>query len=347
MAICMRWNRVATAVLLVTWLQPTLAAVPAPDTVPVHERKYAMGTVFDIVVYSGAPRHAAAAINKAFQEIVRLDGVMSNFKSDSDLSRLNRGAHFHTVSVVPDLYAVIADSQRYSRLSAGKFDITVGPLTDLWKRAMRGGSVPTTAQLRTLEPCVGYNKIELIPPRSIELHSSCLRIDLGAIGKGYAVDRAIAVLRAQGIHCALVDAGGSTMYGMGTPPGQPGWPVTLRDPSHQVHARVLLHNTAVSTSEQSAPSLLSGKRAGHIVDPATGLPLNTEYAVSVLARNATAADALSTTLLLVGPQRGRRLLSRGAGTSAIWISPQGQTITAGQRDIQFQTIPSLNAGGSQ
>lgn len=343
----MRWNRVAGAVLLVTWLQPALAARTRSGPVPVHERKYAMGTVFDIVVYSGAPRHAAAAINKAFQEIVRLDGVMSNFKSDSDLSRLNRVAHFHTISVEPDLYAVIAESQRYSRLSAGKFDITVGPLTDLWKKAMGGGSVPTTAQLRTLAPCVGYNKIELLPQRSIEFHSSCLRIDLGAIGKGYAVDRAVAVLRAQGIHSALVDAGGSTMYGIGTPPGRPGWPVTLRDPSHQVHARVLLHNTAVSTSEQSAPSLLGGKRAGHIVDPATGLPLNTEYAVSVLARNATAADALSTTLLLVGPQRGRRLLSRGGGTSAIWISPQGRTITAGQHDIQFQTIPSLNAGGSQ
>lgn len=343
----MRWNSIAAAVLLVIWLQPVMAAVRAPGAVPVHERKYAMGTVFDIVVYASAPRHAAAAIDKAFQEIVRLDGVMSNFKSDSDLSRLNRAAHFQLVSVVPDLYTVIADSQRYSRLSAGKFDITVGPLTDLWKKAMRGGSVPTTAQLRTLEPCVGYNKIELVPPRSIEFHSWCLRIDLGAIGKGYAVDRAIAVLRAQGIHCALVDAGGSTMYGMGTPPGQPGWPVTLRDPSHQVHARVLLHDTAVSTSEQSTPSLLGGKRAGHIVDPATGLPLNTEYAVSVLARNATAADALSTTLLLLGPQKGRLLLSRGDGTSAIWISPQGQTITAGQRDIQFQTIPSLNAGGSQ
>ena len=343
----MRWNRVAAAVLLMGGLHSAFAAGPAPDTVPIHERRYAMGTVFDIVVYTGSPQHATAAIDKAFQEIVRLDGVMSNFKSDSDLSRLNRGAHFHTVSVAPDLYTVVADSLRYSRLSAGKFDITVGPLTEVWKAAMRGGSVPTTAQLRTLEPCIGYSKIRLAPARGIEFRSSCLRIDLGAIGKGYAVDQAIVVLRAQGIHRALVDAGGSTLYGMGAPPGQSGWPVTLRDPSHQVHARVLLHNTAVSTSEQSAPSLLSGERAGHIVDPATGLPLNTEYAVSVLAPTATAADALSTTLLLVGPQKGTRLLSRGGGTSAIWISPQGHTITAGRPDIQLQTSPTLNAGGSQ
>ena len=343
----MRWIRIAAALLVVAGLPSALAAGPRPALVPVHEQKYAMGTVFDIVVYTRSPKLAAAAMDKAFQEIVRLDEVMSNFKPDSDLSRLNRNAHFHTVTVVPDLYTVVADSLPYSQLSAGKFDITVGPLTDLWKAAIRGGPVPTAAQLQLVEPCIGYRKIRLVPPRGIEFLSPCLRIDLGAIGKGYAVDRAIAVLRAQGIRSALVDAGGSTVYAMGTPPGQPGWPVTLRDPSHRVPARVVLHDTAVSTSEQSAPSLLGGGRAGHIVDPATGLPLNTQYAVSVLANSATAADALSTTLLLVGPQKGKLLLSKAGATSAIWISPQGQAITAGGPQIKLHSSHTLAAGGSR
>lgn len=343
----MRWSSLAAAVLVLAALQSALAAGPKANLVPVHEQKYAMGTVFDIVVYTDSPARAAAAMDKAFQEIVRLDQVMSNFKPESDLSRLNRGAHFHTVNVVPDLYTVIADSLRYSRLSGGKFDITVGPLTDLWKAATRGGPVPTTAQIRNVEPCIGYQKIKLIPPRDIEFLSPCLRIDLGAIGKGYAVDRAIAVLRAQGIRRALVNAGGSTIYGMGTPPGQAGWPVALRDPSRHVPARVMLHDTAISTSQQTPPSLLGGKRAGHIVNPATGLPVNTEYAVSVLAQDATAADALSTTLLLVGPQQGKRLLFPGGGTSAIWISPQGQAVLAGSPRLQFQNSHTLAAGGSQ
>ena len=343
----MRWNRIAAALLIFAGLQPARAVGPGAMPVPVHEQKYAMGTVFDIVVYTDSPARAAAAMDKAFQEIVHLDAVMSNFKPESDLSRLNRGAHFHTVNVPPDLYTVIADSLRYSRLSGGKFDITVGPLTDLWKTAIRGGPVPTAAQLQKLEACIGYRKIKLIPPRDIEFLSPCLRIDLGAIGKGYAVDRAITVLRAHGIRRALVNAGGSTVYGMGTPPGQAGWPVALRDPSHHVPARVMLHDTAISTSQQTAPSLLGGKRAGHIVNPATGLPVNTEYAVSVLAQDATAADALSTTLLLVGPQDGKRLLSTTGGTSAIWISPQGQAILAGSPRIQFQNSHTLAAGGSQ
>lgn len=344
----MRWSRLAAAALVAAWLLPAPAATRSEVAFPVHQRKYAMGTVFDIVAYADSPRHASAAIDLAFQEIVRLDQVMSNFKPDSDLSQLNRTAHFQVQNVVPDLYRVVVESLRYSRLSGGKFDITVGPLSNLWKAAVRGGPVPSSEQIEKVRPCIGYGKIRLFPPRGIELLSPCLQIDLGAIGKGYAVDRAVAVLRGQGIHNALVDGGGSTIYGMGTPPGEAGWTVTLQDPSHRDGAWVRLHNTALSTSEQTAPSLLGGKRVGHIIDPATGQPVMARFAVSVLTPNATAADALSTTLLLVGPEKGKRLVSRTSRTAAIWISPQGQTITAssGPR-IYFRNTDTIRPGGSQ
>ncbi len=114
---------------------------------------------------------------------------------------------------------MIEESLRYSKVSGGKFDITVAPLVDLWKAALRGDRVPTEAEQEKLRACVGYEKIKLIPPDRVEFHSPCMRIDLGSIGKGYAVDRAVEILRANGIVNALVDAGQSTIYGMGAPPG--------------------------------------------------------------------------------------------------------------------------------
>lgn len=343
----MRWTRLAVAALVMIALHSAPAAGRPETPFPVHQRKYAMGTVFDIVAYADSQQQASAAMDKAFQEIVRLDQVMSNFKSDSDLSRLNRSAHFQVQKVVPDLYRVVAESLRYSRLSQGKFDISVGPLSDLWKATARGGAAPSPQQLSQLQPCIGYSKIHLVPPRGIEFLSPCLQIDLGAIGKGYAVDRAVQVLRAHGIRCALLDAGGSTIYGMGTPPEQAGWTVTLRDPSHRIGPWVRLHNMAVSTSEQTAPSLLESGPLGHIVDPASGQPMKTSFAVSVLAQNATAADALSTTLLLVGPAKGTHLVPGLGHTAAIWISPHGQTITASNGPHIYLGPPGAASGGSQ
>src|SRR5438876_2044152 len=117
-----------------------------PATSFVHKKKYVMGAVFEIVAYDDSPARASDAIDKAFQEIVRLDEVMSNYNSASALSRLNRSAHFHAEVVPLDLYRVIEESLVYSRLSDGKFDISVAPLLNLWKAAMRGAHVPSSAE---------------------------------------------------------------------------------------------------------------------------------------------------------------------------------------------------------
>jgi thiamine biosynthesis lipoprotein len=298
-----------------------------PATSFVHKKKYVMGAVFEIVAYDDSPARASDAIDKAFQEIVRLDEVMSNYNSASDLSRLNRSAHFHAEVVPPDLYRVIEESLLYSKLSGGKFDISVGPLVNLWKAAMRGDHVPSSAEEENFRRCVGYQNIALFPPDRIEFRSPCLQIDLGAIGKGYAVDRAVEILRAHGVERALINAGGSTIYAMGSPPGQGAWLVHLRDPSKQLDPQVMLRDDSVSTSEQT-PSLLGSNFAGHIVDPETALPSKTKFAVSVIAKTATASDSLSTTLLLIGPDKGKALVKAIAHAAAIWVSPEGQTETA-------------------
>jgi thiamine biosynthesis lipoprotein len=290
----------------------------------VYKKKYAMGTVYEIVAYSPSLNTASRAIEAAFGEIANLDRVMSNYDVESDLSHLDRSAHFRVARVPPDLFRAIQDSLIYSRLSNGKYDVTVAPLVDLWKAAMVTGQAPSRAQISRLRKCVGYQKVQLIPPDSIEFHSGCMRIDLGSIGKGYAVDRAVEVLHTYGIRNALIDAGGSTLYGMGAPPGQSGWRVRLCDPSGRIEPEVILHDESISTSEQEKTSLIEPRVFGHIVDPTTAQPLRSDFAVSVVTPSATASDGLSTTLLLLGPEEGSRVVQELPGTAAIWISPNGE-----------------------
>jgi FAD:protein FMN transferase len=327
----MRWNKPLAVVLLCASV--ALAAAEASQASflhknqePfVHKKKYVMGTVFEIVAYGDSPEQASDAVDQAFREIVRLDDVMSDYKADSALSRLNHSSHSRPQSVPPDLYRVIGEALQYSRLSAGKFDVTVGPLVNLWKAAICGGPTPSSAEEEKVRACAGYQKVELLPPDRVQFHSPCTQIDLGAIGKGYALDRAADVLRSHGISRALLDSGGSTIVAMGTPPGQAGWLVHLRDPSNKVDPQVILSDNSVSTSEQTPPSLLWRESAGHIIDPDKGVPVRTPFAVSAVANTGSASDALSTTLLLVGPEKGKELVKNMVGVAAIWVSSDGQT----------------------
>ena len=188
--------------------------------------------------------------------------------------------------------------------------------------------MPTAEEEVRARDCVGYQKIKLIPPNRIEFHSPCMRLDLGSIGKGYAVDRMAEILRAQGVRSAYINAGGSTMYGIGTPPGKKGWAVHLRDPSNNLNPEVMLMDNSVSTSEQTADSALGGESPGHIVLPTSGKPLRTKYAVNVVARLATESDALSTTLLLVGPENGALMIKGRKDVAAMWISTDGERTVA-------------------
>ncbi|MGH9470345.1 MAG: FAD:protein FMN transferase [Terriglobia bacterium] len=321
-----RQHPIALWFIALLLLLPPLAHAAKPARV--FKQQYAMGTVYQIVAYSESSVRASQAIDAAFREIVYLDHVMSNFDPASDLSQLDRSAHFHAARVPPDLFRVIGDSLEYSRMSQGKFDITLAPVIDLWKAAQRSGVPPSPGQIRTAQGCVGYRKIQLIPPDRIEFHSPCMRLDLGAIGKGYAVDRAVDVLRSYGIRSALVNAGGSTFFGLGAPPDQPGWLIHLRDPSGRLGPEIVLKGNSVSTSEQWRASLIDAGSFGHIVDPATDRPEASRFAVSVAAPTGTQTDGLSLTLFMLGPEAGSRLIrNRLLDTAAIWVWPSGKSET--------------------
>jgi thiamine biosynthesis lipoprotein len=323
----MRFDKRWAAALVVVILSVGSSAQSSDKPILVYKEKYIMGTVFEIAAYAESSEKASAAIDKALQEIVRMDDLMSNYKPESALSRLNRSAHFHTQKVPPDLYRVIEQAVQFSRLSGGKFDVSVAPLVNLWKAALLGDSMPSLAQRQQAEDCVGYEKIELTPPDQITFRSSCMQLDLGAIGKGYAVDRAGEMLDSSGIRNALINSGGSTILAMGSPPGQPGWLVHLRDPSHKIDPYVMLKDQSVSTSEQTAVSLLAPESAGHIIDPATGRPVDTPFAVSVITSLGTPSDGLATTLLLLGPKVGKSLVNGMSNVSAIWLSPKAEIET--------------------
>jgi thiamine biosynthesis lipoprotein ApbE len=327
----MRFGKRWAAALVLVILSAGSSAQNSDKPILVYKEKYVMGTVFEIAAYAESSEKASAAIDKALQEIVRMDDLMSNYKPESALSRLNRSAHFQAQKVPPDLYRVIEQSVQFSKLSGGKFDITVAPLVNLWKAALSGDSLPSLSQRQEAEECVGYDKIELTPPDQITFRSSCMQLDLGAVGKGYAVDRAGEMLHSCGIRNALINSGGSTILAMGSPPGQAGWLVHLRDPSHKIDPYVMLKDQSVSTSEQTTVSLLAPESAGHIIDPSSGKPIDTRFAVSVITSSGTPSDGLSTTLLLLGPTVGKSLVNGMSNVSAIWLSPKAEmeTVTNG------------------
>ena len=329
----MRWARSAAQAFLSLALLQIVTVCLAESSTFVHQKRYAMGTVFEIVIYDNDSQQSDAAARAALDEVVRLDAMMSNYKPESELSRMNRNAHFQPVRISRELYDVIAQSLLYSRLSDGQFDISVGPVVDLWKAALSGSPLPTADEQAAALRCVGYQKFELMPPDHIQFDSDCMRLDLGAIGKGYAVDRMVELLKARNVRRAYIDAGGSTIYALGSPAGAKAWSVRLRDPSGKLVPQIMLMNNSVSTSEQSTPNSLQGDAPGHIVLPGTGKPLETGYVVSVAAQTATASDALSTTLLLLGPTKGAALVKTLHNVSAIWIDSDGERTVAGDSTV--------------
>jgi thiamine biosynthesis lipoprotein len=297
----------------------------------VHQHRYAMGTMFDIIVYHASRPDAERAIDKALTEIVRLDQVLSHYKVDSDLAKLHREGRGAPVPVESSLYDVIEESIRFSRYSGGAFDVTIAPLLKLWKHANAEGRRPSANEIAAARRCVGYEQIETIAPDRVRLRSDCVELDLGGIGKGYAVDRAIAILKAEGIRHGLVNAGGSSITAIDAPPGAKGWPVAAG-----TGKIVLLRDSSMSTSQQN----------GEILDPRTGSPAAVTIhggrvpgpgAVSVIIRSGTAADALSTALAIVPIADGRKLLERFPDAAALWIAPDGAVhATYGESRLVFQ-----------
>lgn len=289
----------------VCWLFTTSAY--AQDIIRVERTHPAMGTQFRIVVYVADSASAIPTIEQAFARVDTLEMIMSDYRNDSELNRLTRTAGRDTfVTVSEDLWNVLRLAQRISRRSRGAFDGSIGPLSKLWRRAFRQREMPAAEDLALAQSRVNYRWIKLRKrDRSVRLRRPEMRLDLGGIAKGYAIDAAAAVLRDAGIHRLLIDGGGDLYLG-NPPPDRPGWRV--RSPQGETE----LHHVAIATSGDQYRYLeWAGRRYSHLIDPRTGYGVTHRRWVTVQAPSAVVADALaSAASILVHSAQAERTLRR-------------------------------------
>lgn len=307
----------------------------ADDPFPLEKFQYSrivMGIQARLTLYSQSEADALAAATAAFDRLDQLDAVMSDYRANSELSRLSDRAGSGPIPLSDDLWRVLSRAQEISELTGGAFDITVGPVVQLWRAARRTGARPDPAILEDALDLVGWQMV--IPsddhPRTVELVKPGMRLDLGGIGKGFAADEALAALRANGVTRALVDLGGD-LVASGPPPGRPGWTIAVQwHDRDRKEIELLLANAALATSGdlEQFVEFGDGVRYSHIVDPATGLGLTNRTAVTVIAPDGATADALASAVSVLGAERGLAAIEQFDNVSAAVVTfrPDGESI---------------------
>jgi len=299
-----------------------------------------MGTFAHLKAVARDNDTAKKCVEAAFAQIQKVDDLMSGYKSDSEISKVSRDAFKRPVEVSRSTFEVLQKSAEFSRLSEGAFDITIGPLTELWRSAAEANSVPTDAELEQARSKVGYEKLFLDANElTVRFAVDGMKLDLGGIAKGYAIDRAIEAMQTGGAIGGMVDVGGDIRC-FGLPrQDRDNWRIGLQNPT-QIEAggpnhvvgegRVLLvlklENAAVATSGGYRRFvLIEGKKYSHIMDRRTGAGAEAFSSVTIISQNAIDADALATAVSVMGTEKGLKLIESTDDTEAILI-PAGKTL---------------------
>ena len=270
-----------------------------------------MGVPFRIVMYAPSKEVASEAAEAAFAHVSKLNDIMSDYDYDSELSRLGRTSGTgQKVRVSEELWTILLKSREFSKASKGAFDVTVGPYVQLWRKARRERQLPSIEVIEKVRQRVGYTNM-VLKGRTVELKAPDMRLDLGAIGKGFAADEALRVLKARGINRAFAAASGDMALG-DAPPGEKGWKIQLIEAQDERgQAFLILKNCGVATSGDLFQFVeIDGKRYSHIVDPRTGVGLTDRSLVMVVAKDGTTADALSTSISVMPQGEGLKLARR-------------------------------------
>ena len=332
------------AVLLGMWASIALAISDAKELSRYEASHRAMGSLFTIVLYAPDDDTARSGFVAAFRRIDALDDALNDYDPGSELSKLSASSpHEEPVTVSRDLWNVMAASDRYHRLSDGAFDVTVGPITTLWRQARRNEKLPSDDQLQAALDAVGFEHVHFSSDQDfgVSLRRANMRIDLGGIAKGFAVDEALAALRKHSITSALVNGGGD-IAASNAPPGREGWKIGVAPLAKDAKPSIflLIKNQAVATSGDTWQFIeIDGVRYSHIVDPKTGLGLTTRSSVTVVAPDCTAADALASSLSVMGPTKGLALIDSLKKTEALVIREvSGKAVV--QKSQAFDDLPT-------
>ena len=275
-----------------------------------------MGTEFSLHLYCADATRAAEIAQEVFDEVDRIEQLLSNYRASSELSRINANAAIAPVTTDPEMLDFLSQARQWSEVSDGAFDMTVGPLMKSWGFYRHAGRVPPAAELERMRGVTGWQKVQVdARERTVRFTARGVELDPGGIGKGFAVDAAVRVLRAEGVSAALISAGGSTIYALGAPPQRAGWKIVIPGPlpSRATLSVVTLRDTSLSSADCSQKSfVVEGHRFCHIMDPRTMRPVEGRIQVTIIDPSATASDALSNVIFVLPPDRSLPILSRYA-----------------------------------
>ncbi len=277
------------------------------NTEELQQSRQLMGTIVTIKII-GPEASSQTAMDLAFDEISKIEDMMSPYKQDSEISRLNKEGYIDEAS--PDLLFLIERSIYYGTLSSGAFDITIQPILDLWKTKISAGEYPDKEEINNTLTLVNYSNIT-ISNDTVTFNMHGMAVTLGGIAKGYAVDKAVSVLKDEGYLSGLVNAGGDGMY-FGTRQDGSNWRVGLVNPDNKSESIVILNisDMAVATSGNYERYFNESARLSHISDPKTGYSCQSLISATVIASSLMEADALATTIFVLGPVDGMELIER-------------------------------------
>ncbi len=275
-----------------------------------------MATTFTLYLYSKRAARAAEVSSEVFEEIDRIEQLLSNYRDSSELSRINRNAAAGPVTTDAEMMDFLEQAQHWSQVSDGAFDLTVGRLMKVWGFYRHQGHVPPAAEIDSIRAETGWQNVELSPAdRTVRFATSGVELDPGGIGKGFAVDAAVRILRADQITAALLSAGSSTLYALGAPPHRSGWRIVVPGPlpSHATLSTITLRDESLSSADCSQKNFVAdGHLYCHIMDPRAMRPVEGRIQVSIADPSATASDALSNVLFVQSPEQSLRTLARYA-----------------------------------
>lgn len=313
--------------------RPAAADKPgeAPAAKPkelLHRSHHAMGTQITITAYTDAPGAFESACKAAFDEFDRLEALLTVWRNDSDVSKVNAQAGKAAVKVGPETLRAVQVALRLAKATDGKFDVTFGALAGLWRFDHdQDDKIPTEAEIGARLPLVGWEMVEVDEAAStVKLAKPGVKLHLGGIGKGFAVDAAVALLEQAGLKDFMVQAGGD-LYVSGRRGDRP-WRVGIRDPRGErdaFFAAAEVENGTFSTSGDYERSFIhDGVRYHHILDPDLGRPARGVRSVTVMARDAVTADALSTGVFILGVKRGLEVVEGMDGVGAVIVDDHNE-----------------------